>query len=120
MKSIGAIITVHIIMKKSLVFHGVGNQWRKKLRMFIILTAGTIMKTIKNCKCNLKIRDEESSLTLTTHHPTCKYFNPANELKGLEDQCKHFLKENLKLKRIIKDLKEKIESLEEEVDLDEE
>jgi predicted RNase H-like nuclease (RuvC/YqgF family) len=77
------------------------------------------MKTIKNCKCNLQIRDDESSLTLTTHHPTCRYFSPSAELQGLEDQCKHFLKENIKLKRIIRDLKDKIASLEEEVDLSE-
>lgn len=62
------------------------------------------MAKFNKCSCHLTERTEDDFL-LTTHHPKCNIFNPASELKGLEKQCKHFMK-------IITDLKDKIREME--------
>lgn len=62
------------------------------------------MSRFKKCQCH-KLKREEDDFLLTTHHPKCPMFNPASELRSMEDQCTHFMK-------IIRDLKEKIREME--------
>ena len=69
------------------------------------------MAKFKRCKCNEMIRDEDTDLMLTDHHPQCPQFNPASELNGLEMQCRHFMKIIIELKNKIAEMQKIVDGL---------
>jgi hypothetical protein len=68
------------------------------------------MARFNKCDCHKRVRDEDS-LMLTNHHPECKLFNPASELKGVEEQAMHFFNKIQELKNKIKDMQNIIDSV---------
>lgn len=67
------------------------------------------MAKFNKCNCYKMVRDQDS-LMLTMHHPECKQFNPASELKGVEEQAMSFFNKIQDLKRKIKEMQNIIDS----------
>jgi hypothetical protein len=64
----------------------------------------------KKCQCNV-IPREVGDFLLTTHHPQCKHFDPGTEISSLEMQCKHFMNIITELRDKVRDLKSKLEEV---------